>query len=391
MGRAFPRYGAAVAALLLLFLAGTAGAAKVPMFSVRIDGKVLRKASGKLVLSLSAFELDGLQEVSLENRKTSEKRTVRLASVYWDISYTEPLPEDLYRSLNPDDWIPYVVWSTPNNLDALRERLSAIYAHQNDLRRELGRALLDDAGGEIKVSSRLTLNKIEKFHRMAAVLAKEYMKRAREKDDLNTFLYPLQIQIGFNPFGSHSPQSQRSALQQVREVIYWEVHRILTQQFGIEESLVDFVFDSPANIRRLLPVGLNEGEDPSDFFPTITLGGDSIDCALYLQRQGFGNEVKHLVRLREFRDPFITDRLVVDMMVNQGEVVGIQGDRVAVSFAPPFMTKGETVYIIADEERREELPIILATPVTEGGYTLSAALSERLVARIRPGMLVRRK
>jgi len=360
-------------------------------FPVRIDGKILRKASGKLVFSLSEFELGTFSTVTLRNLRTEETRDVGLSSIYWDISYSAPLSPVLYDEIDPGAWIPSVTWDIPDTMDALRDRLSRIYAHQNLLRRELGRAMLEDVEAEVRVTSRLTLNKLEKFHRIAGLIAEEYLRLVRERDEVNTFLYPLFIQIGFNPFGIHSPDSRMTVLQQVRDAIYWEVHRVLTQHFGIDEELVDFVFDAPPNVRNFLPFGGNPSNLPEDFFPNVTISGESIDCAAYMQRQGFYREVRHLILLKRFRDPFITDRLVVDRFVNRAAVVGIYGKRIAVSFLPPFLKQGETVYVSLDEEGNREVPVLLSSPIPEAGYTLTDELPAAVVSRIRTGMPVRRK
>lgn len=377
------------AAVLLLFAAAPAFGG--PDFPVRIDGKILRKASGKLVFSLSEFELGPLSTVTLRNLRTGEAREVGLSSVYWDSSYSEPLPPVLYDEIDPGAWIPSITWILPDTMEALRERLSRIYAHQNLLRRELGRAMLEDVEAEVRVTSRLTLNKLEKFHRIAGQIAEEYLRVVRERDESGTFLYPLSIRIGFNPFTIHSADSRMSVLQQVRDAIYWEVHRVLTQHFGIDEELVDFVFDAPPNVRNFLPLGGNPARLPEDFFPNMTVAGESIDCAAYMQRQGFFREVRHLVLLKRFRDPFITDRLAVDHFVNQGAVVGTYGNRVAVSFLPPFLRQGETVYVSLDEAGTREVPVLLSSPVPEAGYTLTDELPADVVSQIRAGMPVRRK
>jgi len=377
------------AAVLFLVTAGAASAGQD--FRVRIDGRILRKASGKLVFSLSGFELGGLSEVSLRNLRTGETVEVGLSSVYWDLSYSEVLPPDLLDRIDPGRWIPSIVWTIPDTMEELRDRLSRIYVHQNLLRRELGRAMVEDVEAEVRVTSRLTLNKLEKFHRVAALIAEEYLRIVREKDDVNTYLYPLFIQIGFNPFGIHTPNSRMTVLQQVRDAIYWEVHRVLTQHFGIDEELVDFVFDAPPNVRHFLPFDGNLSNLPEDFFPNVTLAGESIDCAAYLQRQGFFREVRHRVLLKRFRDPFITDRLVVDRFVNQGSVVGVYGSRVAVTFIPPFMKAGETVYVSPEDTGDGEIPVVLSSPVPEAGYTLTAELPAEVLSRIRAGMTVRRK
>ena len=386
------RIAPAAAGVLLLCVVGVSSASPpVSSFDVRVDGKILRKSTGRLVLSLSAYELGGAKDVTLVNRRTGEKKAIALSSIYWDICYSETLPRDFYDSLNPDEWIPSVVWRIADDMDGLRDRLASVYDQQNRLRRELGNALLESEGGATRVSSRLTLNKIEKYHRIAAMLAREYLKIAREKDSLNTYLYPLRIQIGFNPFGPELPSSRMAPLQQVRDAIYWEVHRILTQHFGIEEAMVDLVFDAPTTIREFVPLGENGVSDAADFFPSVTLAGESIDCAAYLQRQGFFGEVRHLIRLGQYRDPFITDRTVVDTFVNEGSVVGVSGRRVAVTFVPPFQRQGETVHVLLSERADETVPIVLSAAGGVGGFTLSGELPAGTAAKIRAGMTVRRK
>jgi len=385
------RTASASAAVLLCCLVGASHASPPPPFEIKVEGTILRKTTGKVVLSLSAFELEGVKEVTLVNRRTGEKRVVGLASVYWDICYSKTLPKAFYDALNPDEWLPTVVWRVPDEMDALRDRLASVYDQQNRLRRELGNALLDGEGRETRVSSRVTLDTIEKYHRIAARLAREYLKKAREKDDLNMHLYPLRIQIGFNPFGRQLPSYQATPLQQVREAIYWEVHRILTQHFGIDDSMVDFIFDAPATIREFVPVGATDAADVTESFPSVTLVGESIGCAAYLQRQDFFKEVRHLVRLGQFRDPFITDRAVVDAFVNEGSVVGIYGGRIAVTFVPPFLRGGETVHVVLSERADEAVPIVLAAPGGIGGFTLSEEIPPATAAKIHAGMTVRRK
>ncbi len=383
------RIGAATAAAMFCLLVEASAASPVPPFEIRVDGKILRKAAGRVVLSLSAFELGGRRDVTLTNRRTGEKRIIGLSSVYWDMCYSEPLAGDFYDALEPDEWMPSVVWRIPDEIDALRGRLALVYEEQNRLRRELGNALLEGAKTDTRVSSRLTLNKIEKFHRIAATLARRYLKRVREKDDLNTYLHPLKIQIGFNPFGPGLRQTGASPLEQVREAIYWEVHRTLTQHFQLDEAMVDLVFEAPTTIREFVPAGETGIRHVSDFLPSVTLAGESIDCAAYLQRQGFFGEVLHLVRLGRFRDPFIKDRAVVDAFVNEGSVVGVSGDRVAVTFVPPFLRRGETVRVMLGDRADESVPIVLASP-GGGGFTLSERLPRATAAKIRAGMAVRR-
>ena len=170
-----------------------------------------------------------------------------------------------------------------------------------------------------------------------------------------------------------------------------DLHRILTRHFRIDESLVDLVFDAPANIRRIQGFGA-KGEISANGFPSVTIRGEAIDSAAYLQRQGFGREVLHLIRLNRFRDPFITDRLVVDRLINKGTVVGTLGRKVAVTFVPPFAAAGETLYVEPGERGGDgTIPIVLETPRPVEGYTLSKDLPAKTIARIRPGMRVVRR
>lgn len=374
---------------ILCLAAGPAAAADG--FAVRIDGKVLRKASGRLVLSLSAFELDGGTEVLLTNRRSRESRTVRLSAVYDDSSYTEALPADILGAVNEDDWVPSVSWTVPDTVMALNARLNAVHERQNVLRLELGQALLDEREPGTKVSSRLALNKIEKYHRIGAILARRIRELSRKREDFNPFAYPIVIKSGFNPFSRPSDASARSPVRESREVMYWEVYRTLNQQLGIEEGLVDLVYDAPSTIRRITPVGVPGDKERADFVPTVVISAESIDAAAYLARQQFEDHVKKLIRLRMFDDPFIKDRPVLDTLVNEGRVVAVAGGRVAVTFCPPFMKTGETVFVTVDEIKAEDVPVVLADPKPDEGFTLTAELAERVAARIRPGMVVRRR
>ncbi|MCL5967013.1 MAG: hypothetical protein M1550_07445 [Deltaproteobacteria bacterium] len=359
-------------------------------FSIRIDGKILRKASEKLVLSLSAFELSGRKEVVLTNRRTREARTVPLSAVYEDSCYTDELPADFLASLDEEDWSPSVTWVLPDTVPALNERLNAVHKSLNILRRELGNALLDESEPGSKVSSRLVLNKIEKYHRIGAVLARRIRELSRQREDHNPFNYPIVIQSGFNPFSKPSTASARSPVRQAREVMYWEVYRLLDQELGVDEELVDLVYDAPSTVRRIAPIGEPGGRELADFVPTVVLSAESIDAAVYLGRQGFGEYVKKLIRLRMYGDPFIKDRPVLDTFVNEGRVVAVTGRKAAVTFVPPFMKTGETLYVTVDEKTGEEIPVVPADPRPDEGFTLTADLPADQAARLRPGMVVRR-
>jgi hypothetical protein len=381
---------ASAAASSLLLLLGAVGASAASGFPIRMEGKILRKSSDKLVLSLAEFEFSGQREVRIRNRKTGEEMGIPMASVYHDISYTEPISPKLSDSLDIGEWIPYVEWVIPDTPEALRDRLTRIYEYQNELRRELGSALLEGGDPEIKVTSRVTLNKIEKFHRIASRIARRFLSLVREKDEVNRYLVPLKIEIGYNPLTSISSRPGGSSARDAREVIYWEVHRVLTQHFQLDDSLVDTVFDAPTTIRRIRFIGAKEASSSTEF-PSVTIMGKSIHSALYLQRQGFVRDVMLLVRLKRFSDPFIKDRLLVDRLVNEGTIVEVEGRKVAVTFIPPFMKKGETLFIEPGGEGGKGIPIVLDIPLPAEGYTLTKELPEDEIDRIRPGMPVVRR
>ncbi|HEX9205801.1 MAG TPA: hypothetical protein VF853_07745 [Candidatus Deferrimicrobiaceae bacterium] len=378
----------AAAALLPVLQSAVGVAGAVSDFTVRVDGKILRKASGRLVLSLSAFELSGQAAVRLENRSTGESRTVGISSAYADLSYSDPLPPDQFDRFREDEWIPSVEWRIPDTREALNRRLTGIHEEQNRLRRELGSALLEGGDPAVKVSSRVTLNKIEKYHRIGATIAREIFRLGSGDPDENPFTIPVLVEVGFNPFGAPSPSSRTSPLEQAREVLYWEVHRILTQQFGVRETVVDFIYEGPATIRRFAPP---PGTPADGFIPSVLLSPLALDTAVYLSRQGIEQEVAKLVRLKMYKDRFITDRDLLNAFVNEGRVVSVNEGRVAVSFIPPFLKTGETLFVDPGDAGGKEIPVVPATVRESEGYSVVPALSEEVVSRIRPGMAVRRK
>jgi len=378
------------AAALLLLAPLAAGAVPDPDFPVRVEGKILRKASGKLVFSISGFEIAGQTAIRMENRKTGELLTVPVSSVYADLCYSESLPPDRLESIREDEWTVFVEWRIPGTMEALNRRLSEVHEEQNRLRRELGGALLEGGDPAVKVSSRLTLNKIEKFHRIGTVIAREILRRNQGNVDSNPFLFPVRVEVGFNPFGIRTAASARSPLDQVTEVMYWEIHRILTQQFGVRDEVVDFVYASPATIRRVVPPAGATSSDLDRFVPEVTLTPVAVDTAVYLSRQGTEEDVHRLVRLKMYKDPYITDRGLLDEFVNEGSVVGAGERQVAVTFVPPFVRTGEVLHLDLGEGE-EEIPIVAAEIRREEGYTLSAQLPVELISRVKPGMAVRRK
>jgi hypothetical protein len=377
-------------AVLLLFAPLAAIAGADPAFSVRVDGRILRKAAGKLVFSISEFEIAGQSAVRMENRKTGERLSIPVSSVYSDLCYSESLPPDRLETIREDEWMVFVEWRIPDSLEALNRRLSEIHEEQNRLRRELGGALLEGGDPAVKVSSRLTLNKIEKFHRIGAAIAGEILRRNRGNEDVNPFLFPVRVEVGFNPFGIRTAASSRSPLAQVTEVMYWEIHRILTQQFGVRDEVVDLVYASPSTIRKVVPPA---GASPSDldrFVPEVTLSRVAVEAAVYLSRQGTEEAVQRLVRLKMYKDRYITDRTLLDTFVNEGSIIGAGGGRVAVTFVPPFVRPGE-VLSLDPGEGGKEIPIVAAEVRGEEGYTLSGPLPEETISHVKPGMAVRRK
>jgi hypothetical protein len=377
---------------LLLFLAAPLGASagEDPVFLLRVDGRILRKGAGKLVFSISEFEIAGQKSVRMENRKTGEVLTVPVSSVYNDLSYSESLPPERLEAIREDEWTLFVEWRIPDTLEGLNRRLSAVHEEQNRLRRELGGVLLEGGDPAAKGSSRLTLNKIEKYHRIGTLIAGEILRRNQGNPDANPFFSQVRVEVGFNPFGLRTKASSRSPLELVTEVMYWEVHRILTQQFGVRDEVVDFIYSSPATIRKVVPPAGASPEDLDRFVPEIILTRVAVDAAVYLSRQGNEEDVHRLVRLKMYKDRYITDRLLLDSLVNRGSVVDVRGGQVAMTFLPPFVRSGDLLSL--DPGGDEKGIAVVAEEIREGeGYSLSAPLSEEAISRVRPGMTVRRE
>lgn len=377
-------------AVLLLLAPPATGAGADPAFSVRVDGRILRKAAAKLVFSVSGFEIDGQTAVRMENRKTGERLTVPVSSVYSDLCYSEALPPDRLEAIREDEWNVYVEWRIPGTLESLNRKLAEVHREQNRLRRELGGALLEGGDPAVKVSSRLTLNKIEKFHRIGAEIAGEILRRNRGNEDVNPFTFPVRVEVGFNPFGIRTSSSPRSPLELVKEVVYWEIHRILTQQFGVRDEVVDLVYDSPATVREIVPPAGASPTDLDRFVPGVTLTPVAVDTALYLSRQGTWEDLHRLLRLKMYKDRYVTDRTILDAFVNEGSVVGAGGRQVAVTFIPPFVRPGE-VLSLDPGEGGKEIPIVAAEIREAEGYTMSEPLPVETISLVKPGMAVRRK
>ncbi len=379
----------AVIGVLILF-AGLASTASAEEFLVlRIDGRIVRKTSGKLVMTLSAFELDGQKTVTIEHRKTRERKTVKLSSIYDDTCYSEELAPDVYNAIDPDGWTPFVNWRIPLTTEELNRRLTAIHEEQNVLRHAMGNALMDDETGGGKVTSRSTLNKLEKYHRLGSRIAQEIM-RNWNREETNPFFFPVRIQVGFNPFGSKSSGSQQSPMLQAREVMYWELNRLLTQQYGIDEVLVPMIYNAPGTVRKIIPLGDMTREELDSFSPQILMSSETLDGAVYLLRQDFVQDLKNTLRTKEYLDPFVTDRPVLDAFVNEGKVMAVVGDQLALSFIPPFVVAGEKLFVSVDSESGAEIPVTLGTILEADGYSMTVSLPADVVSGIKPGMKVRR-
>jgi hypothetical protein len=386
------RRGAVLIPMMLLLLGSPAGGGVTDaVFPVRLEGRILRKAAGKLVFSLSRFEIGGQGSLRLEHRSTGEILTIPVSSSYDDISYSEPLPPERLDAIREGDWLVVAEWRIPATMDALNRRLAEVHAEQNRLRRELGGALLEGGDPAVKVSSRIVLNKIEKLHRVGAQIAGEILRRNRGNEDENPFLFPVRVEVGFNPFGGRTPGSPRSPIEEAKEVVYWEIHRILTQQFGARDDVVDLVYDSPATVREIAPPPGVEGAELDRFVPGVTLSRTAIDAAVYLSRQGTTEDVRRLVRLRMYKAPFLTDRVLLDAFVNEGSVVAVAGRRAAVSFVPPFVRAGDILVLFPEGAEGKGVPVAAAEVREPEGFTLSAPLPEETASLVRPGTIVRRE
>lgn len=377
------------------FLVALAGAAAVAaaadeILVLRIDGRILRKSTGKLVLSLSRFELDGQESVTIENRKSRERKTLALSSIYDDSSYSAEIPPAEFDALDPDLWIPFVTWRIPLKTEELNRRLTALHEEQNRLRHTMGVALLDDDPGSGKITSRSTLNKIEKYHRLGNRVAQEIM-RTWNKEETNPFFFPVRIQVGFNPFGKPSTVSLQTPLLQAREAIYWELNRLLTQQYGIDEALVPLIYNAPGTDRHILPIGDLPREELIAFSPQLYMSSETLDGAVYLQRQDFVVDIRNSLRTKEYLGSFITDRPVLDAFVNEGKITAVVGGRLALSFIPPFAVAGETLYVQVEGTDESEHPVRIESIRDLEGYSLTAALPEDLLSKVKAGMKVRRR
>ena len=122
-------------------------------------------------------------------------------------------PAEELAAIDPDAWTPFVSWRIPLKTEELNRRLTAIHEQQNVLRHAMGNALLDEDPGSSKVTSRTTLNKIEKYHRLGNRIAQEIM-RNWNREETNPFFFPVRIQVGFNPFG---PKAVQGGQQSVAE------------------------------------------------------------------------------------------------------------------------------------------------------------------------------
>ena len=375
--------------ILLGVLASVASAAE--FLALRIDGRIMRKASGKLVTSLSEFELDGQKSITIENRKTRERKTLDLSSVYEDSSYTEALPAAEFDALDPVGWIPFVTWRIPMTTEELNRRLTAIHEEQNVLRHAMGKALMeDDGGGGGKVTSRSTLNKIEKYHRLGNRIAQEIM-RNWNREETSPFFFPVRIQVGFNPFGPQVASSFQAPLIQAREVMFWELNRLLTQQYGIDDSLVPLIYNAPGTERQVLPLGDISREDLIAFSPELLMSSETLDGAIYLQRQDFVMDIKNTLRTKAYLETFVTDRPVLDAFVNEGKVTAVVGKQLALTFITPFAVTGEKLYVTVDSDSGEEVPAIIERINEVEGYSLTVALPDEIVSRVKAGMKVRRR
>lgn len=386
------RRGVVLIPMMLLLLASPVGGEGTDaVFPVRVEGRILRKAAGKLVFSLSRFEIAGQRSLRMEHRSTGEVLTIPVSSSYDDISYSEPLPSERLDAIREGDWLVVAEWRIPATMEALNRRLAEVHAEQNRLRRELGGALLEGGDPAVKVSSRIVLNKIEKLHRIGAEIAGEILRRNRGNEDANPFLFPVRVEVGFNPFGARTPASSWSPLAEAREVVYWEIHRILTQQFGVRDDVVDLVYDSPATVRKIAPPPGVEGPELDRFVPGVTLSRTAIDTAVYLSRQGTAEEVRRLVRLRMYKAPFLTDRVLLDAFVNEGTVVAVAGRRAAVSFVPPFVRAGDILVLFPEGAEGKGVSVAAAEVREPEGFTLSAPLPDETAPLVRPGTIVRRE
>jgi hypothetical protein len=171
--------------------------------------------------------------------------------------------------------------------------------------------------------------------------------------------------------------------------MFWEVNRVLSQQYEVPEPLIELAYNCPPTNRQIVPIGVLSREELLDFAPTVFLSSETLDGVVYVERQGFLGELRELLRTKQFLSSFVTDRPILDALLNEGRITGVEERHLAVSFIPPFMKVGEKVWVVLAEG--EEVPVTLVETLPQEGYTRTSDLPPDVLARVKPGMTVRRR
>lgn len=347
-----------ITALVVLFPLMGAGTSPAGPIGQKISGKVIRKTSGKLVLSLGSFELGGMERVRLKNRITGEEFQVGISAVYDDLSYTDSLKPEIYDRIEPANYQCYVNWEIPSDLRAMEDLLYRIHNYENRLRKVLGKKVL--SSGE-RVSSRFVIAKILKFHRVAAEIVKKIYREATRNDRYDIFIHPIYFEYEFNPDVEKAFRGNRLSLSlAARGILFEEYGRTLWFEYGFSEELVDLLYTVPYVVKNWQ---INhEGEKESFFIaaPYMKIPPEVINAGWYIHRQGIAKEVSRSVKLGLLNEGIIREKDLLRTVFHNGWVLGVSGERLILSFAFPFVVPGDRVSISLDGGRKLKLKIFKA-------------------------------
>ncbi|RMG58986.1 MAG: hypothetical protein D6713_06510 [Deltaproteobacteria bacterium] len=306
--------------------------------TVTISGSVLRVSSGKFVISLGEFELGGARQVEILDRETGETTTVDLSSVYEDISYSSPLPEDLSGKFRPGRFICRVTRQVEDTREALEEFLTQVHEFENRLRRSLGK---EATAPGTYVSSRLVLGKIQKFHRIAAKVVAKLYEKGQEEDRYELFTHPVRFELEFSPdvekaFGGNA----KGLALATRGLLYDEFERTFVQEFQLTPQEAELLYILPSTVKNFVVSDSGEGSVSFVPFPYIEVSPEGLNALWYIHRQGLAPLLLRKINAGKPFDPVITDRDIVRKAVSLTRVIGKEGDSLFISAGTPFVKPG---------------------------------------------------
>lgn len=344
-----------------------------------IPGTVLRKASGRLVLSLGSFEIGERKAAEVRHRNTGEEMTVRLSSVYEDSSYTVVLDRDIYSAIEAKDYECYVLWEIPGDMESMEEFLFRIHEYQNSLRKRLGAEVT--ATGQF-VSSRIVLGKLQKFHKIGANIVRKFFERGRKSDRYDLFRFPITFEIGFSPDIVQAYRGSVASYEKsLMELIYEEFGRTLWFEYGFGEDLIDIIFNAPLTVKNF---SIRKESEHVGFFvpaPYIRVPPDVLNAAWYIYRQDIVEEVGRKIKLSLLKDSMIYDRTVLKRAFTTGWTIGTMQGSLILSFTSPYVKPGDTVYVTIGGSR--SLPVKVSEVDRALYYSVTEPLAPQILQQIR--------